>query len=49
MYFFCNYTQDMLETPWPMEMRQNIGKFLYNIIINDVKIDVNMFKTKAKE
>lgn len=40
---------DLEETPWPMEMRQNIGKFLYNIIINDVKIDVNMFKKKAKE
>lgn len=38
---------DIEETPWPMEMRQNIGKFLYNIIINDVKIDVNMFKSKA--
>ncbi|CAK1587142.1 unnamed protein product [Parnassius mnemosyne] len=40
---------DMEEAPWPMEMRQNIGKFLYNIIINDVKIDVNMFKAKDKE
>ncbi|CAH0725565.1 unnamed protein product, partial [Brenthis ino] len=39
---------DFEETPWPIEMRQNIGKFLYNIIINDVKIDVNMFKPKAK-
>ncbi|XP_023945104.2 DNA-directed RNA polymerase, mitochondrial [Bicyclus anynana] len=36
------------EAPWPVEIRQNIGKFLYNIIINDVKIDVNMFKPKAK-
>ncbi|CAH2250120.1 jg6847 [Pararge aegeria aegeria] len=36
------------EAPWPIEIRQNIGKFLYNIIINDVKIDVNMFKQKAK-
>ncbi|CAH2044038.1 unnamed protein product, partial [Iphiclides podalirius] len=40
---------DLEEAPWPMEMRQNIGKFLYNIIINDVKIDVNMFKTKSKQ
>ncbi|KAI8439642.1 hypothetical protein MSG28_013355 [Choristoneura fumiferana] len=40
---------DMEETPWPMEMRQSVGKFLYNIIINDVKIDVNMFKPKAKQ
>lgn len=40
---------DLEETQWPMEMRQNIGKFLYNIIINDVKIDVNMFKPKAKQ
>ncbi|XP_050677146.1 DNA-directed RNA polymerase, mitochondrial [Leptidea sinapis] len=39
---------DVEEMPWSMEMRQNIGKFLYNIIINDVKIDVNMFKPKAK-
>ncbi|XP_049876277.1 DNA-directed RNA polymerase, mitochondrial [Pectinophora gossypiella] len=39
---------DMEEAPWPVEMRQNIGKFLYNIIINDVKIDVNMFKNNAK-
>ncbi|CAB3230717.1 unnamed protein product [Arctia plantaginis] len=42
-------SMDIEETPWPIEMRQNIGKFLYNIIINDVKIDVNMFKTKGKE
>ncbi|KAM3965715.1 LOW QUALITY PROTEIN: mitochondrial RNA polymerase [Aphomia sociella] len=40
---------DIEETPWPIETKQNIGKFLYNIIINDVKIDVNMFKPKAKE
>ncbi|CAG4960033.1 unnamed protein product [Parnassius apollo] len=40
---------DMEEAPWPIEMRQNIGKFLYNIIINDVKIDVNMFKAKNKQ
>ncbi|KAG6451382.1 hypothetical protein O3G_MSEX007099 [Manduca sexta] len=39
---------DYEESPWPIELRQNIGKFLYNIIINDVKIDVNMFKPKAK-
>ncbi|KAJ2945772.1 hypothetical protein O0L34_g614 [Tuta absoluta] len=39
---------DLEEAPWPMEMRLNIGKFLYNIIVNDVKIDVNMFKSKAK-
>ncbi|CAH1639276.1 unnamed protein product [Spodoptera littoralis] len=38
---------DIEETQWPMEMKQNVGKFLYNIIINDVKIDVNMFKSKA--
>ncbi|XP_075980404.1 mitochondrial RNA polymerase [Anticarsia gemmatalis] len=42
-------SMDIDESPWPVEMRQNIGKFLYNIIINDVKIDVNMFKPKAKE
>ncbi|XP_013189813.2 DNA-directed RNA polymerase, mitochondrial isoform X1 [Amyelois transitella] len=40
---------DMEEAPWPLEMKQNVGKFLYNIIINDVKIDVNMFKPKAKQ
>ncbi|KAL4707894.1 hypothetical protein ACJJTC_010329, partial [Scirpophaga incertulas] len=40
---------DIAETQWPLEIRQNVGKFLYNIIINDVKIDVNMFKTKAKQ
>ncbi|XP_072944627.1 DNA-directed RNA polymerase, mitochondrial [Epargyreus clarus] len=39
---------DIEEYPWPVEIRQNIGKFLYNIIINDIKIDVNMFKSKAK-
>ncbi|XP_053610663.1 DNA-directed RNA polymerase, mitochondrial [Plodia interpunctella] len=42
-------TLDTEEAPWPLEMRQSVGKFLYNIIINDVKIDVNMFKPKAKE
>ncbi|XP_059048720.1 DNA-directed RNA polymerase, mitochondrial [Achroia grisella] len=40
---------DMEEIQWPLETRQNVGKFLYNIIINDIKIDVNMFKSKAKE
>ncbi|XP_045500469.1 DNA-directed RNA polymerase, mitochondrial isoform X2 [Colias croceus] len=39
---------DIEETPWSTEIRQNIGKFLYNIIINDVKIDVNLFKPKSK-
>ncbi|CAK1555600.1 unnamed protein product [Leptosia nina] len=39
---------DIEETPWSSEIRLNIGKFLYNIIINDVKIDVNLFKPKAK-
>ncbi|CAG9564536.1 unnamed protein product [Danaus chrysippus] len=38
---------DVEAAPWSMEMRQSIGKFLYNIIINDVKVDVNMFKPNA--
>lgn len=37
---------DIEEEPWPMDIRQNIGKFLYNIIIHDVKINVNMFNQK---
>ncbi|XP_045488794.1 DNA-directed RNA polymerase, mitochondrial [Pieris rapae] len=39
---------DIEENPWSQEIRQNIGKFLYNIIINDIKIDVNLFKPKSK-
>ncbi|KAL1122334.1 hypothetical protein AAG570_003739 [Ranatra chinensis] len=34
---------------WPQTILFGIGKFLYNIIMRDIKIDVNIFRTGQKE
>uniref|UniRef100_A0A2S2PVK5 DNA-directed RNA polymerase n=2 Tax=Sipha flava TaxID=143950 RepID=A0A2S2PVK5_9HEMI len=34
---------------WPSTVLNSVGKFLYNIIIKDIKIDVNILKDNIKE
>ncbi|XP_046990509.1 DNA-directed RNA polymerase, mitochondrial [Schistocerca americana] len=36
------------EKAWPNNVLNNLGKFLYNIILKDIKIDVNVTKTNSK-
>ncbi|XP_055386040.1 DNA-directed RNA polymerase, mitochondrial [Condylostylus longicornis] len=35
------------ETPWPNNVLINVGKFLYNILIRDIKIDSNILKNNV--
>ncbi|XP_022917116.2 DNA-directed RNA polymerase, mitochondrial [Onthophagus taurus] len=34
--------------PWPPGVLQQIGKFLYNIVMHDLKIDVNVMRDNSK-
>ncbi|XP_066992363.2 DNA-directed RNA polymerase, mitochondrial [Anabrus simplex] len=36
------------DTMWPTTVINGVGKFLYNIILRDIKIDVNLIKSKSK-
>lgn len=40
-------TADLAITPWPYHTTVNIGKFLYNILLRDIKIDANSIKTNS--
>jgi flagellar biosynthesis protein FliP len=40
--------QDMEEKSWPPAVLSGVGKFLYNIIMRDIKIDVNIAKVSSK-
>ena len=39
--------QDVEEKSWPVAILFGVGKFLYNIIIRDIKIDVNIAKVNS--
>lgn len=36
------------ETSWPMAAKMGVGKFLYNILMRDLKIDVNKIRHTTK-
>jgi DNA-directed RNA polymerase len=40
--------QNMEEKSWPPAVLSGVGKFLYNIIMRDIKIDVNIAKVNSK-
>jgi DNA-directed RNA polymerase len=39
--------QDMEEKSWPAAVLSGVGKFMYNIIMRDIKIDVNIAKMNS--
>lgn len=42
-------SMDLVDKPWPMAAQLGVGKFLYNILIRDLKIDSNATRTNAKQ
>jgi DNA-directed RNA polymerase len=40
--------QNVSEKSWPPAVLIGVGKFLYNIIMRDIKIDVNVAKVNSK-
>jgi hypothetical protein len=47
LLFSCTF-QNMEEKSWPAAVLSGVGKFMYNIIIRDIKIDVNVAKMNSK-
>jgi DNA-directed RNA polymerase len=44
-----SYTiQNMEEKSWPAAVLSGVGKFMYNIIMRDIKIDVSIAKMNSK-
>ncbi|XP_012257403.2 DNA-directed RNA polymerase, mitochondrial isoform X1 [Athalia rosae] len=41
-------TADLEMVPWPYPVLVSIGRFLYNIILRDIKIDVNCIKANSQ-
>lgn len=39
--------QDVEEKSWPAAILIGVGKFMYNIIMRDIKIDVNIAKVNS--
>ncbi|XP_057342179.1 DNA-directed RNA polymerase, mitochondrial [Microplitis mediator] len=39
-----NFSLELVSAQWPNNLQFMIGKFLYNIILNDVKLDINSAK-----
>jgi len=46
MIFVCPL-QDVEENSWPFAILIGVGKFMYNIIMRDIKIDVNIAKVNS--
>jgi hypothetical protein len=44
--FVC-LLQDVEEKSWPVAILIGVGKFMYNIIMRDIKIDVNIAKVNS--
>jgi DNA-directed RNA polymerase len=38
----------MEEKSWPPSVLSGVGKFLYDIIMRDIKVDVNIVKVNSK-
>lgn len=49
----CNRTSgasmDIVDHAWPATILNDVGRFLYQILIRDVKIDVNIMRTNSKK
>lgn len=41
-------SMDIIEKPWPLSAQIGVGKFLYNIILRDLKIDTHCLRQNAK-
>ncbi|XP_030382801.1 DNA-directed RNA polymerase, mitochondrial isoform X2 [Scaptodrosophila lebanonensis] len=41
-------SMDLLEVPWPTNVQAGVGRFLYNILMRDIKLDAHIMRQKAK-
>lgn len=42
-------SMDIVDNAWPMQILMDVGRFLYQIIIRDVKIDTNIMRSNSKK
>ncbi|XP_037024700.1 DNA-directed RNA polymerase, mitochondrial isoform X1 [Bradysia coprophila] len=45
----CGASMDIVDNPWPMPICIEVGRFLYQILLRDVKIDTNIMRTNSKK
>lgn len=41
-------SMDLPEVPWPTNVQSGVGRFLYNILMRDIKIDAHIMRQKGK-
>ncbi|EDV99133.1 DNA-directed RNA polymerase, mitochondrial [Drosophila grimshawi] len=41
-------SMDLPEVPWPTNVLAGVGRFLYNILMRDIKIDAHIMRQKSK-
>ncbi|KAH8413246.1 hypothetical protein KR009_009118 [Drosophila setifemur] len=41
-------SMDLQEVPWPSNVLTGVGRFLYNILMRDIKIDAHLMRSKSK-
>ncbi|XP_016945541.3 DNA-directed RNA polymerase, mitochondrial [Drosophila suzukii] len=41
-------SMDLPEVPWPSNVLTGVGRFLYNILMRDIKIDAHIMRQKSK-
>lgn len=41
-------SMDLPEVPWPTNVQCGVGRFLYNILMRDIKIDAHIMRQKSK-
>lgn len=45
----CGASMDIVDNTWPLQILVNLGRFLYQILIRDVKIDVNIMRSNSEK
>lgn len=43
----CGASMDIVDHAWPARILLDVGRFLYQIMMRDVKIDVNVMRTNS--
>lgn len=40
---------DTVDNSWPLQILVDVGRFLYQILLRDVKIDTNVMRSNSKK
>lgn len=41
-------SMDLIDNAWPLQILVDVGRFLYTILMRDIKIDVNIMRSNSK-